>query len=260
LPGDVKTVLQQVRAKAPNAKILVLGYPTLFETGSTCVSIRNENRPWLNGVAAKLNSKLTEGVYSAGVGAEYQSPQYRFAGPHSLCQANSGLNGLIPALTPGDLPLGELPLPGNNLGLGFSAQSIHPNTTGSSIYALVANELKSQVTYPVSSTLVGGASTTYYATFRLHAGGPASFNVAQFSSCGQEMRVGLRKQDGTGAVGQQHTDSLSWTAPHAMQNFMWTATASPQLPAGSYAMNARLTNACAGGGAQPWQGTLHLRN
>lgn len=260
LPGQITSVLQQVRAKAPNAKILVLGYPTLFETSSSCVNIRNENRTWLNDVAADLNSKLTEGVHAAAVGAEYQSPQYRFAMTHSLCEANSGINGLIPMLTPGDLPLAEVPLPGNNLGLGFSAQSIHPNLIGSTIYALVANELKSRVTYPVSSTLVGGASTTYYATFRLHAGGPASFNAAQFSACGQEMRVGLRKQDGAGAFGQQHTDSLSWTTPHAMQNFVWTATSSPQLPAGSYAMNARLTTACPGGGAQPWQGTLHLRN
>lgn len=190
----------------------------------------------------------------------YQSPQYLFSG-RNLCTANSAINGLIFQLTPGDIPLFQYNGAGPNFGLGVSAQAIHPNTTGSELYAAVANDALGLSRVPLATTLVGGASTTYYSTFRLHDGGPASLNVTNFSACGQEIRFGLRRNDASssGVIGQQHTDSLSWTQPNAMQTFTWTGSSpnTPNLPSGWYAVNARLTTACPGGGGQPWQATLY---
>lgn len=80
-------------------------------------------------------------------------------------------------------------------------------------------------------------------------------NVSSFSTCGQELRLGLR----TGAAGTQSTKSLSWTAPHDMQNFIFSpdSLATPDLPGNSHAMNARLTAGCPGGGVQSWGGELY---
>ncbi len=79
-------------------------------------------------------------------------------------------------------------------------------------------------------------------------------NVSAFSACGGEMRLGLR----TGAAGTQNTETLSWTSPHGMQNFIWSSSYSTALlPGDSYAFNARLTTACTGGGTQSWSGELY---
>jgi hypothetical protein len=259
LQSKVQAILTQIHTKAPNARIVLLGYPTLFESSAMCVFVPDTDRPWLNSLAARVNSELTKIAYSAGAHVTYQSPQYRFTG-RNLCTTNSGINGLVFQLTPGDSPMAEYTGPGPNFGFPLSAQSIHPNDAGSALYSQVANSAVRSDRTPLSSSLVGGATTTYYSTFRLHDGGPINMNVSSFSSCGQEIRFGLRQNDGTGVFGQQHTDTLSWTVPHAMQAFTWTKT-SPQtksLPVGMYALNGRLVSACAGGAAQPWTAELYL--
>ncbi len=258
LQTKVAGVLQQISAKAPAAKIVLLGYPTLFATGSGCVSVLDSDRSWLNSVATRLNAVLTAAASAAGPNVRYQSPQYQFQGS-TLCTPNSGLTSIVFSLTKGDLPLAEWPGPGPQLGVPYSQQSVHPNDIGSSLYATVANTTLRQGKVPLSATLVGGAATTYYSTFRIHVGGPVSMNVSSFSTCGQELRLGLRLNDGAGSVGQQHTDSLSWTSPQAMQNFTWTGSSTPSssLPAGAYAVNARLVAACAGGGTQSWSGVMY---
>jgi len=80
-------------------------------------------------------------------------------------------------------------------------------------------------------------------------------SISSFSSCGQELRLGLR----SGAAGTQTSNSLSWTGPHDKQNFLHAPDSlnTPDLPGNTYAMNARLTTACAGGGSQTWTGDLY---
>jgi hypothetical protein len=260
LPAQVTQTLQQIRNSADNARIVLLGYPTLFETGSACIQIQENNRVWLNSVASRLNSALTKAAYDAGSFVTYQSPQYLFKG-NNLCTSTSAITGLIFQLTPGDAPMFTYNGWGPNFGAGVSAQSVHPNDMGAELYAAAANETVRSTRVPLSSSLVGGAATTYYSTFRLHDGGAASMSVSSFSSCGQEIRFGLRRNDSTssGVIGQQHTDSLSWTKPHAMQTFTWTGGSSNtvNLPSGWYALNGRLVGACSGGAAQPWSADLY---
>lgn len=258
LETHLTILLQQIAAKAPNAKIALLGYPTLFATGSECVLVLDSDRGWLNGVADRLNQVLTRAAMASGTNVRYQSPQYQFEGS-TLCAQNSGLTGIVTTLTKGDFPLFEIPVPGPDFGAPYSQQSVHPNDLGSAMYAAAANTIIRQTKIPLSATLVGGAPVTYYSTFRIHAGGPVSMNVSAFSSCGREIRIGLRRNDGSGAIGEQDTNSLSWTQPQIMQNFIWTSSATPSsdLPAGAYALNARLVDACAGGGEQPWTGALY---
>ncbi len=139
--NSVTTVLQQIKAKAPNAKILLMGYPVLFESGSTCVYIPDQNRAWLNQVSSDLGTALQTAATNTSTSArpvKYVDPQSVFAGKN-LCTSNAAINKLVTTKTRGDSSLTPLiPAPGPDYGLYISAQSIHPNDFGTSLYAQVA--------------------------------------------------------------------------------------------------------------------------
>ena len=246
LTTKVKTVLAQIHDAAPNARVIMLGYPMLFETGATCVLVPDKNKPWLNDVSARLDATLTRAAAEAGSYVSYQNPHYLFTGSN-LCTAFPAINGLILTTTPGDTPGGA------------SAQSVHPNLKGKELYSFVANDTMRNKRIDLTASLTGGAATTYYSTFRIHTSGPASMNVSNFTACGNEIRFGLRKNDATnsGVFGQQHTNTLGWTSTHKMQMFESTAGGNI-LSSGWYALNGRLTAGCPGGATQTWQGQLYL--
>lgn len=251
LPGNVTTVLQEIRQRAPSARVILLGYPSIFDDGTNCVFLSMANKPWLDSVTQRLNKALSKAAFDAGEYVTYESPQYRFKG-HNLCAEDNALQQLVLQITPGDNVRWIAP-PGQT-GFGISAQSVHPNKFGTDLYAHAANNAIAATRLPLSGTLAGGAATTYYSTLRWMEG-PTAMNVSSFSSCGQELRLGLR----SGVPGTQSSNSLSWTSPHDMQNFIHSpdSLATPDLPGNTYAMNARLTTACAGGGTQAWAGELY---
>lgn len=251
LPGKVTIVLQEIRQRAQNARIILLGYPSIFEDGTNCVLMSAANKPWLDGVTQRLNKVLTKAAFDAGAYVTYESPQYRFKG-HNLCAENNALRRLVLETTPGDANVWIQPP--NASGFGISAQSIHPNQFGTDLYAQAANNALVAERLPLSGTLAGGAPTTYYSTLRWMEG-PTAMSISSFSSCGQELRLGLR----SGAPGTQTSNSLAWTSPHDMQNFIHApdSLATPDLPGNTYAMNARLVTPCAGGGTQSWAGDLY---
>ncbi|WP_206551832.1 GDSL-type esterase/lipase family protein [Microbacterium testaceum] len=257
IPSKIQSTLLSIKAKGPSARVVMLGYPSIFESGSSCVGIPPDNLDWLNEVTTKLNQKISAGVSAAqaqGVQVTYLSPQHEFKG-RNLCTSNSAINGLILEGTPGDVPLQTLPWPGTDIMITASAQSVHPNLAGAGLYAKAANTALRLARNQLSSTLVGGASTTYYSTLRYHAGGPASMNVKSFSSCGSEIRFGLRRG---AAAGTQDTATLSWKTAYDVQVF-YGNDGSANLPAGEYALNGRLVSACSGGAAQAWSADLFLR-
>lgn len=179
----------------------------------------------------------------------------------TLCASNAAITPLMTALTPGDVPnLFDYVGWGPNFGLGTSAQSVHPNESGANLYSQVANTSLRAGRQVLSGTIVGGDPTRYYATARLHQGGPASLNVTNFSACGQEIRFGLRRGTTQSNVpyGTQDTNTLSWTAPYGTQTFK-TSGSSPTITllSGWYAVSARLISACAGGANQPWSAELY---
>ncbi|WP_295785963.1 GDSL-type esterase/lipase family protein [uncultured Microbacterium sp.] len=258
LKTDLAETLRQIRQKAPNAKILLQGYPKLFDQGSSCVGIPENDMPWLNSVADTLNATLTATAREAGPMVVYANPQYEFQGS-TLCSSTSAITGLTFALTPGDKPIFEWTGPGPNFGAPMSQQSIHPNAKGTSLYAKSANGALRTANTALSGTVVAGATTTYYATFRYHSAGPAAMNVTAAALCSGELRLGLRKQTGGAAgIGEQHTQSLAWSKPDALQNFRFTGSggSEPDLPTGWYALNARMTDPCPSDSPRSWSGTL----
>ncbi|MGI8764213.1 MAG: SGNH/GDSL hydrolase family protein [Ilumatobacteraceae bacterium] len=119
LPGRLDTVYQQVRSRAPNARVVVVGYPRLF-MGEDCNAGKwfspGEQRD-LNATADLLDS-VTK-ARAASHGFAFVDPSAAFSG-HAVCDDAEWVNGL-------SSPVGE---------------SYHPNRAGQVGYAdLVDNHL-----------------------------------------------------------------------------------------------------------------------
>ena len=119
LPGALSTLYGTIRSKAPNAKVVIVGYPRIFNgedcNAATWFSPTEESR--LNQTADLLNSKLSAAASAKGFG--FANPTSRFVG-HAVCDSVEWLNGL-------SNPVSE---------------SYHPNRTGqSSGYTPLVNGL-----------------------------------------------------------------------------------------------------------------------
>jgi lysophospholipase L1-like esterase len=107
IPGRLSTLYASIKSKAPNAKVVVVGYPRIFQ-GEDCnaftwFSPAEETR--LNQMADLLNSKTS--AQAAAKGFSFVNPTSRFIG-HAVCDDVEWLNGL-------SNPIGE---------------SYHPNVAG----------------------------------------------------------------------------------------------------------------------------------
>ncbi len=93
LPGRLSSLYSSIRAKAPNAKVIVVGYPRVFN-GSDCnaftwFSPSEESR--LNATADLLNA--TTAKIATGQGFTFVNPAPSFVG-HAVCDRTEWLNGL----------------------------------------------------------------------------------------------------------------------------------------------------------------------
>ena len=93
LPGRLSTLYASIRSKAPNAVVVVVGYPRLFMgedcNAGTWFSPTEETR--LNQTADLLNSKLSAAASARGF--KWANPTSRFIG-HAVCDDVEWLNGL----------------------------------------------------------------------------------------------------------------------------------------------------------------------
>ncbi|MGO4257346.1 SGNH/GDSL hydrolase family protein [Marmoricola sp. RAF53] len=93
LPGSLATLYASIRAKAPNAKVVVVGYPRIFNgedcNAATFFSPAEETR--LNQMADLINSKIS--AQAAAKGFTFANPTSRFVG-HAVCDSPEWLNGL----------------------------------------------------------------------------------------------------------------------------------------------------------------------
>ncbi|MCW2755639.1 MAG: hypothetical protein JWQ32_3050 [Marmoricola sp.] len=93
LPGRLNTLYASIKAKAPNAKVVIVGYPRIFNgqdcNAATFFSPDDESR--LNATADLLNSKLSAAATAAGF--TFANPTSRFIG-HAVCGSPEWINGL----------------------------------------------------------------------------------------------------------------------------------------------------------------------
>jgi len=98
LPGRLSTLYASIRSKAPNAKVVVVGYPRIF-MGEDCnaftwFSPSEETR--LNAMADLLDSKTS--AQASARGFTFANPTSRFIG-HAVCDSTEWLNGLSNPVT-----------------------------------------------------------------------------------------------------------------------------------------------------------------
>ncbi len=109
----VATVIQGIRARAPRARIYVVGYPAILpESGGGCspsLPLSNADLPWLRAKNKELNSMLA--AQAAANGVRYVDVYTPGIG-HDACQDNGvrWVEGIIPRL--------------------LQAAPVHPNATG----------------------------------------------------------------------------------------------------------------------------------
>ncbi|MER5866459.1 SGNH/GDSL hydrolase family protein [Kitasatospora sp. NPDC002040] len=83
LPGKLDQVYSAIHAKAPNAHVVVLGYPRLYKVGGDCVfGIGDTKRAAINSAADLLNDVTAKRVANAGF--TYQDVRGLFS-THEIC-------------------------------------------------------------------------------------------------------------------------------------------------------------------------------
>lgn len=141
-PDIVKT-LREIHAKAPNAKIALMGYPPLIENRGECLSLSIPgfqiglsagSADWLNSVADTLTAEMQGAVDDAGktgVKAWFSNPKSHFAGK-AVCGDPETVHGIVKTLVDSDNPVTDYPVLEK---FGPSAQSFHPKIGGARLYA-----------------------------------------------------------------------------------------------------------------------------
>lgn len=93
LPGRLDTVYNAIRSHAPNAKIVVLGYPRFYHVGVWyCVGLSDTARSKINEGADVLDSVISAAAARHGFAfADVRPP---FAAGHEICDGSSWLHSV----------------------------------------------------------------------------------------------------------------------------------------------------------------------
>jgi lysophospholipase L1-like esterase len=92
LPGELDNVLAAISADAPNARVVVLDYPRLYDTAKTsCIGLSSTDRIDLNQGADQLDSQIRAAADRHG--DYFADVRPAFAG-HEICDSGSWLNSV----------------------------------------------------------------------------------------------------------------------------------------------------------------------
>ncbi|MFF1869729.1 SGNH/GDSL hydrolase family protein [Kitasatospora herbaricolor] len=87
LPAQLDNVYAQIHAKAPNAHVVVLGYPHLYKIGGSCIfGIGDTKRAAINGAADTLADVTAKRAANAGF--SYADVRSAFTG-HEICASGT---------------------------------------------------------------------------------------------------------------------------------------------------------------------------
>jgi lysophospholipase L1-like esterase len=87
LPGNLDATLQAIRGRAPNAKVVVLDYPDLYDLSksSSCIGLSTTDRTKLNEAADKLDGAISAAAIRAN--DTFADVKGRFSG-HEICDGS----------------------------------------------------------------------------------------------------------------------------------------------------------------------------
>lgn len=92
LPGLLDNVYSTIRGKAPNADVVVLGYPHFYQIGGSCsVGLSDTSRGYINGGADTLDTVINKAAANAGF--TFADVRPVFTG-HEICSGSPWLNSV----------------------------------------------------------------------------------------------------------------------------------------------------------------------
>ncbi|MFO7193997.1 MULTISPECIES: SGNH/GDSL hydrolase family protein [Thermocrispum] len=91
LPGRLDALYAEIRAKAPNARVVVMGYPRVLTSGS-CWWFSGTKRNAVNSAADELSGIIA--ARAAAAGFTYVDVRDDFAG-HEVCTSDEWINGIV---------------------------------------------------------------------------------------------------------------------------------------------------------------------
>ncbi|MEW2397664.1 SGNH/GDSL hydrolase family protein [Streptomyces sp. NPDC046862] len=91
LPGRLDSVYSAIRAKAPAAHVVVLGYPRFYQLGQTCAGLSETKRSAINNASDYLNTAIAK--RAADHGFTFGDVRPTFTG-HELCSGDSWLHSV----------------------------------------------------------------------------------------------------------------------------------------------------------------------
>jgi len=94
LPVRLTSTLQAIRQRAPSARIVLLGYPDLYDLSKSCIGLSTQDRTALNSGADALDTALQTAVTrAADSGIVYADVRGQFA-THEICDADRWLHSV----------------------------------------------------------------------------------------------------------------------------------------------------------------------
>ncbi|MEV5439133.1 SGNH/GDSL hydrolase family protein [Streptomyces sp. NPDC052682] len=91
LPGKLDSVYSAIRSKAPNAHVVVLGYPRFYKLGTTCLGLSETKRKAINAAADHLDAAIAK--RAADHGFTWGDVRGTFTG-HEICSGSSWLHSV----------------------------------------------------------------------------------------------------------------------------------------------------------------------
>ncbi|CAL9593465.1 SGNH/GDSL hydrolase family protein [Streptomyces pilosus] len=91
LPGRLDSVYSAIRDRAPNAEVVVLGYPRFYKLGTFCVGLSETKRKAINDAADLLDNAIAQRAGAHGF--TFGDVRTTFTG-HEICSGNSWLHSV----------------------------------------------------------------------------------------------------------------------------------------------------------------------
>ncbi|MDN3022085.1 SGNH/GDSL hydrolase family protein [Streptomyces sp. S.PB5] len=91
LPGRLDSVYSAISTRAPNAHVVVLGYPRFYKLGTSCVGLSETKRKAINDAADYLDAAIAK--RAADHGFTWGDVRGTFTG-HEICSGSSWLHSL----------------------------------------------------------------------------------------------------------------------------------------------------------------------
>ncbi|MER5727873.1 SGNH/GDSL hydrolase family protein [Streptomyces sp. NPDC002138] len=123
---QITTTLNAIHAKAPNAKVVLMGYPRLVEKDHSCLPNAYEDveNDWVRSLADTLATEMKGATQDSGSWAVFSDPRSNFDAK-AICGGPEGIHGIV--MTGRERADNDPPLP--------SMQSFHPKPAGARLYA-----------------------------------------------------------------------------------------------------------------------------